>query len=78
MHTHELMLNKTHIGSKHYTTHFASFCKREFLEVGNREEKCDVTLHGSKIFETQQSFLTGRHIILPTTLTAFNSLKLAT
>ena len=25
-------------------SHFASFCKREFLEVGNREQECDVTL----------------------------------
>ena len=45
-------------------SHFASFCKREFLEVGNREKNVTSRYHGSKISESQQSFLTETTICI--------------
>ena len=45
-------------------SHFASFCKREFLEVENREKNVTSRYHGSKISESQQSFLTETTICI--------------
>ena len=44
--------------------HFASFCKREFLEVGNREKNVTSHYHGGKISASQQSFLTETAICI--------------